>query len=33
MSTPEELALLTQPDYQAKLARGIADGILAFLGV
>lgn len=31
MSTPEELSLLTWPDYQAKLARGIADGILAFL--
>lgn len=31
MSTPGELALLVQPDYQAKLARGIADGILAFL--
>ena len=31
MSTPEELALLVQPDYQAKLARGIADGVLAYL--
>ena len=31
MSTPEELALLTQPEYQAGLARGIADGILAYL--
>lgn len=31
MSTPEELALLLQPDYQAKLARGIADGIISCL--
>lgn len=31
MSTPEELSLLTWPDYQARLARGIADGILACL--
>ena len=31
MSTPAELALLVQPEYQAKLARGIADGILACL--
>lgn len=31
MSTPSELALLTQPEYQDKLARGIADGILACL--
>lgn len=31
MSTPGELALLVQPDYQAKLAQGIADGILTFL--
>lgn len=31
MSTPSELALLVQPEYQAKLARGIADGILACL--
>lgn len=31
MSTPSELALLTQPEYQGKLARGIADGILACL--
>ena len=31
MSTPEELALLVQPEYQAKLARGIADGVLAYL--
>jgi N-acetylmuramoyl-L-alanine amidase len=31
MSTPEELALLVQPSYQAKLARGIADGVLAYL--
>lgn len=31
MSTPAELALLLQPDYQLKLARGIADGVLAYL--
>jgi len=31
MSTPEELALLVQPEYQAKLSQGIADGILAYL--
>ena len=31
MSTPSELALLVQPEYQARLARGIADGILAYL--
>lgn len=31
MSTGAELALLVQPEYQAKLARGIADGILAYL--
>ena len=31
MSTPEELELLVQPEYQAKLARGIADGVLAYL--
>ena len=31
MSTPSELALLVQPEYQAKLAQGIADGILDFL--
>ena len=31
MSTPSELALLTQPEYQDKLARGIADDILACL--
>ena len=31
MSTPSELALLVQPEYQAKLARGIADGVLAYL--
>ena len=31
MSTPRELALLVQPQYQAKLARGIADGVLAYL--
>ncbi len=33
MSTPGELALLLQPDYQAKLARGIADGIAAYLAL
>ncbi|MDE7220028.1 MAG: N-acetylmuramoyl-L-alanine amidase [Oscillospiraceae bacterium] len=31
MSTEEELARLVRPEYQAKLARGIADGILAYL--
>lgn len=31
MSTPSELALLVQPEYQARLARGIADGVLAYL--
>lgn len=31
MSTAEELALLVQPAYQAKLARGIAEGILDYL--
>ncbi|MDE7261286.1 MAG: N-acetylmuramoyl-L-alanine amidase [Oscillospiraceae bacterium] len=31
MSTAEELALLVQPEYQAKLAKGIADGVLAYL--
>lgn len=31
MSTESELALLTQPDYQARLAQGIADGVLAYL--
>lgn len=31
MSTPAELALLAQPEYQDKLARGIAEGILAYL--
>lgn len=31
MSTEAELALLLQPEYQAKLARGIADGVLAYL--
>lgn len=31
MSTEEELALLVQPEYQAKLAQGIANGILAYL--
>ena len=31
MSTPAELALLLQPEYQLRLARGIADGVLAYL--
>lgn len=31
MSTQSELALLIQPEYQARLAQGIADGILAYL--
>lgn len=31
MSTEAELALLVQPDYQARLAQGIADGILTYL--
>ena len=31
MSTPAELALLRDSTYQAKLARGIADGILSYL--
>lgn len=31
MSTESELAMLVQPEYQAMLARGIADGILAYL--
>lgn len=31
MSTAEELALLVQPAYQAKLAGGIAGGVLAYL--
>lgn len=31
MSTESELAMLVQPEYQARLARGIADGILAYL--
>lgn len=31
MSTPEELALLVRPEYQDSLARGIADGIIAYL--
>lgn len=31
MSTPEELELLIQPDYQVKLAAGIAGGVLAYL--
>lgn len=31
MSTPEELALLADPDYQTRLAEGIAGGVLAYL--
>ena len=31
MSTPEELALLVQPAYQDRLARGIAAGVLDYL--
>lgn len=31
MSTAEELALLIRPEYQAELAQGIAEGILAYL--
>ena len=31
MSTESELAMLVQPEYQARLARGIADGVLAYL--
>lgn len=31
MSTPAELELLARPEYQELLARGIADGVLAFL--
>lgn len=31
MSTESERALLVQPEYQEKLARGIADGVLAYL--
>ena len=31
MSTPSELDLLIQPEYQAKLAQGIANGVLAYL--
>ena len=31
MSTESELDMLVRPDYQAKLAQGIADGILAYL--
>lgn len=31
MSTETDLARLVQPEYQANLARGIADGILAYL--
>jgi len=33
MSTPEELSLLAWPDYQDRLAQGIVDGILAYLGL
>lgn len=32
MSTESELAMLVQPEYQTKLAQGIANGILAYLG-
>lgn len=32
MSTPEELAQLVRPEYQAKLAQGIAGGVLEYLG-
>lgn len=31
MSTESELALLVQPDYQDRLAQGIAGGVLAYL--
>lgn len=31
MSTPSELERLLQPEYQTMLARGIADGIIAYL--
>lgn len=31
MSTPAELRLLCQPDYQALLAQGIAEGVLTYL--
>lgn len=31
MSTPEELDRLARPEYQDRLARGIAEGILAYL--
>lgn len=31
MSTPSELRLLCQPDYQALLAQGIAEGVLTYL--
>jgi len=31
MSTPEELARLVRPEYQARLAQGVADGVLAWL--
>ncbi len=31
MSTPSELDMLVRPEYQARLAQGIADGILAYL--
>ena len=33
MSTPGELALLVEADYQARLAQGIADGVLAYLAL
>ena len=33
MSTPGELALLAEADYQARLAQGIADGVLAYLAL
>ena len=29
MTCPEELALLIDAEYQAKIAKGISDGILA----
>jgi len=31
MSTPAELELLCQPDYQLQLAQGIAEGVLTYL--
>ena len=33
MSTPRELALLADPAYQARLAQGIAGGVLAYLAL